>query len=675
LFDERSYELFKEILNYKQITTSEVIRKLSLSERQFNYDLEKVNDALDSLKMPQIKIENSLFIVDEKLKGLTKSELLLDNTLNSFIISEQARIYLLYLYTFIRKEPISNYHYQVLLDVSKNTALTDVKKVRKLCLEWNVELIYSRIDGYHLKGLELDKRRLASYCIGTLLSQPLGRETIILAMRKWQSDDYLVSTQQIIEDFIQENAISLVKNRKKEIILQLSFVRARNKSGHLLFKTYETQIIEEQSLYDSGRRLSEKLFPETSRIEQYYVTIQLLIAQQEVSHEENASLSALAERIIEEFERITLLPIDDKVFLKKNLYNHLVPAFFRIAYGIPLVNPLITRIKKEYRDLFQFVQRALQPLSMWTGQQLSEDEIGFFTILFGGYLRKEKRPKYERLNALIACTNGISSSIMLRAQLSEMYPQINLSSVHSVEEISTMPIESYDLVFSTVEVVSIKPVYVVKPLLSQVEKNYLFQAVAADFPELNGRNITVDHLIEVIGKYADIKNEKKLFSELVNILYLQNTDKGRYAPMLSELLTEDMIHFTEEKLEWKDAITKTAQPLLHDNRIEQSYIDAMIGNVEELGPYIHIGKGIAIPHARPETGVKGLGMSLLRTKTPVLLLGEQEHQIDVFICLAAIDNEAHLKALAHLTKILADDKKLQLIKDADTSEQIIEIIS
>lgn len=674
MFDERSYELFNEILNHNQITTSEVIRKLNLSERQFNSDFEKANDALKSLNLPQITMNNNLFMVDEKLKDLTKSGMLLESNINSFIISEQARIFLLYLYTFIRKEPISNYHYQLLLDVSKNTALTDVRKVRKLCTEWDVELIYTRVDGYHLKGLELDKRRLASHCIGTLLSLPLGKETIILALRKWQFDDYLVSTQKIIEDFIKEHAISLVKNRKKEIIIQLSFVRARNKSDHLLFKTYETKIIEEQSLYERGRELSEKLFPETSDIEQYYVTIQLLIAQQEVSHEENPSLSDLAERIIEEFEKITLLPIDDKVSLKKNIYNHLVPAFFRIAYGIPLVNPLITRIKNEYRELFEFVQKALAPLTMWTGKQVSEDEIGFFTILFGGYLRKEKRPKRERLNALIACTNGISSSIMLRAQLSEMYPHINLSSVHSVEEISAMPIDSYDLIFSTVDVASIKPVYVVKPLLTQVEKNYLFQAVATDFPEVNERNITVDHLMEVIGKYTDVNNEEKLFTELVNILYLQNTDKGRYAPMLSELLTKEMIHFTEEELGWKEAIEQAAQPLLDDNRIEQSYIDTMIANVEELGPYIHIGKGIAIPHARPEAGVNGLGMSLLRTKSPVSLLGQEKHQIDIFICLAAIDNEAHLKALAHLTKVLADDEKLQALKDAKTSEQIIEII-
>ena len=33
----------------------------------------------------------------------------------------------------------------------------------------------------------------------------------------------------------------------------------------------------------------------------------------------------------------------------------------------------------------------------------------------------------------------------------------------------------------------------------------------------------------------------------------------------------------------------------------------MIGKVEEFGPFINLGKGIAIPHARPEDGVNEVG--------------------------------------------------------------------
>ena len=497
---------------------------------------------------------------------------------------------------------------------------------------------------------------------------------LILALRKWKYDDYLVTTHCVVTDFLAKNEIRLVNSRKKEMITRLAFIRARNKSDELLFKEYEKQIIERQNLYEHGKRLAEHLFGEVGELESYYITIQLLISQQEVSRDENTSLEDLADRIVDEFERITLLPIENKSLLKQSLYNHLVPAFFRIAFRIPLSNPLTARIKEEYRELFQFVKQALSPLNMWTGQKISDDEIGFFTLHFGGYLGSNKRYKKEKIHALIACTNGISSSLMLKAQLNEMFPDVMLSSVHTIGEISEIPIASYDLIFSTVEVSSIKPVYIVKPLLSQVEKNYLFQAVASDFPRMDFNQVSVERVMSVVRKYADIKEDEKLFSELVNILHSQNTDKGRYAPMLSELLTKDMIQFTNEKIEWRDAITKASEPLLEDDKIETSYVDAMIKNVEDLGAYIHIGKGIAIPHARPETGVKSVGMSFLRTTTPVLLLDKEEHAIDIFICIAAVDNETHLKALAHLTRVLSDNEKLQTLKDAKTSEEVIEII-
>ncbi|MFK4997282.1 hypothetical protein ACI2OX_05870 [Bacillus sp. N9] len=157
MFDQRSYELFKEITKYDQITKFEIMRIMNLSDRQFYYDLEKVNYALDSFNLPKIDISNNIFVIDEKLKEVAKSGMHLDVDPKLFSISERDRILLVYLYTFVRKNAISNYHYQLLLGVSKNTALTDVKRVRELCSDWNIEIVYKRTVGYHLVGNEFDK--------------------------------------------------------------------------------------------------------------------------------------------------------------------------------------------------------------------------------------------------------------------------------------------------------------------------------------------------------------------------------------------------------------------------------------------------------------------------------------------------------------------------------------
>ncbi|GGB58671.1 PRD domain-containing protein [Virgibacillus dakarensis] len=673
MFDQRSYKLFEEITRHGQTTVSEVMRKVNLSERQFYYDLEKINDALKSVDMPPIKIVNADFIVDNKVKKLVKSGTILDFNIHKFILSEEDRVFLIYLYTFIRKEPVSNYHYQLLTSVSKNTSLSDVKRVKKLCMEWNVELVYSRSDGYHLVGGESAKRGLAFYCIDYLLTQPLGKEIIFLALKTWEQEEDLVLTQNIINEFIEENNIYLVKTRKTEMILHLTFIRVRNKSEELLFNEYEKQLLQRQSLFKYGKKLAHALF-DGAENEIYYVTIQLLTALEKVELTENPSLEELTVQIIDAFEKNTLLPIENKDYLKQSLYNHLVPAFFRITFGIPLVNPLTSRIKTKYADLFQFVKRSLAPLSMWTGKKISEEEIGYFTLHFGGYLEKDRKAIKKQVNALIVCSNGVSSSIMLRAQLQEMFPDVSFSRVNTAEQIKAIPVSSYDLVFSTIEVDSIKPVYTVKPLLSQVEKNYLIQAVTSKFPSLSHHHFSVDQLMELIRKHAEIKDEKKLFSELVDLIHQKNTETRGNKPMLSDLLTEDMIQFTDKELGWKEAISTAAQPLVEANKVQKRYVSAMVKKVEEVGTYIHIGNGIAIPHARPEEGVNQIGMSFLRTTTPVKLLDKEEHKIDIFICLAAIDNEAHLKALSHLTRILGDKTALKALKDAKTTEDVIKII-
>ncbi|MCP3032512.1 BglG family transcription antiterminator [Halobacillus sp. A1] len=674
MLDQKSYQFLERIIKYNQITKPGVMMELDLSERQFHYLLEKVNSILSSMNLPSIELKNQMFVVDDQTKELLETESALDMRGNDLVISEDDRPFMIYLYTFIKKEAISSYHYQSLLKVSKNTALNDVKKAKEVCQTWQVQIVYKRMEGYCLEGHEMDKRRFAIYCIDYLLSQPLGKEMIEMILRSWDKEEEMLETQRIIEEFLSRTTLQLVKSRKVEMIYHLIFVRARRQSEDLHFTAAQKEMLESQELFQLASDLAEELFSEEDKVEKYFTAIQLLTSQEEVYSHDNTSLRNLAEEIINEFEKNTLLPIKNRSYLIKSLFNHLVPTYFRITFEIPLINPMTERIKEDYKELFQFVEKSLRPLSILTGKQISEAEIGYFTLHFGGYLERYSEVKSEHVRALIVCSNGVSSSIMLRAQLSDMFPGIHFSRIHTAENIQTIPPSSYDLIFSTVQLSSIKPLFIVKPLLSLVEKTHLIQAVSAQFPHLNERNISVDQVMNIIRRNTDIKNEKKLISELVELMYFNNTEQRWEKPMLSELLTKETIQFTNRELDWKSAINQAAEPLVETNKVERRYVDSMIKNVEEIGTYIHIGKGIAIPHARPDAGVNEVGMSLLRTQKPVLLLDQEEHPIDLFICLAAVDNEAHLKALSHLTKLLGNDSTLQAIKNADSAQQIIDII-
>ena len=71
---------------------------------------------------------------------------------------------------------------------------------------------------------------------------------------------------------------------------------------------------------------------------------------------------------------------------------------------------------------------------------------------------------------------------------------------------------------------------------------------------------------------------------------MKHPDEKVLAPYLHQLLTKEHIQLEVEADDWRDAIHKSAEPLVQDGYIDARYINAMIKNVETNGPYIVMGK-------------------------------------------------------------------------------------
>jgi len=59
---------------------------------------------------------------------------------------------------------------------------------------------------------------------------------------------------------------------------------------------------------------------------------------------------------------------------------------------------------------------------------------------------------------------------------------------------------------------------------------------------------------------------------------------------------------------------------------------------------------------------------------PTYLLDDPTQEIRLLICIAAVDNETHLKALAHLTTILRDNESVQKLLASKNYDEIKNII-
>ena len=151
-------------------------------------------------------------------------------------------------------------------------------------------------------------------------------------------------------------------------------------------------------------------------------------------------------------------------------------------------------------------------------------------------------------------------------------------------------------------------------------------------------------------------------------------DAEIFSPDLHHLLMESHIQLDIECSDWKDAVQKSAKKLLEEGYIEERYIDAMITNIEENGPYVVISKGFAVPHEGLEQGSVKVGMNLIRLKTPVPFDDEENDPVEFVCCLSAVDHKTHLKAFFNLVNMLQNSEFKEKLKSCSSPSEAAHII-
>lgn len=133
------------------------------------------------------------------------------------------------------------------------------------------------------------------------------------------------------------------------------------------------------------------------------------------------------------------------------------------------------------------------------------------------------------------------------------------------------------------------------------------------------------------------------------------------------------IQILESVSNWEEAIKIASRPLLEKQKIEERYIQSMINNIKELGPYIVLMPRVAMPHSRPQHGVAENCMSLLKLDKGVSFSSEKEDVNLVFI-LGAKDSNSHVDLLVQLSDLLEKEENVSNLIEAKTVDEIFSLI-
>lgn len=144
--------------------------------------------------------------------------------------------------------------------------------------------------------------------------------------------------------------------------------------------------------------------------------------------------------------------------------------------------------------------------------------------------------------------------------------------------------------------------------------------------------------------------------------------------MIEKLLTEEAIDINIKADNWEDAVVEAGKLLLKNNKIEEKYIEAMIETVKEMGPYIVMAPGIAMPHGRPDSGVLDLGISVISLKEAVNFGSSEFDPVKLVFAICAKENKSHIELLQDLSYILDDEGLLKEAENCNSSKDLLNVI-
>lgn len=141
--------------------------------------------------------------------------------------------------------------------------------------------------------------------------------------------------------------------------------------------------------------------------------------------------------------------------------------------------------------------------------------------------------------------------------------------------------------------------------------------------------------------------------------------------LTEQLLELNTIRLQASAADWKQAVRLGVDLMVEADTVESRYYDAIVKMTEELGAWYLLAPGIAMPHARPEEGVKKTSFALVTLAEPVNFGDPDNDPIDILITLAASDAKTmNEEAIVEVVTLLESEETVQSIRSAKTREEI-----
>lgn len=664
--NEKEKLILFEILRGGGIIKQEKLQhKLKMSERQVDYQLQSINFLLEKNNLPTIIKKNGNFITSLSIK-----QYLMIRGNQDIILSAKQRQNYIMMTILTRKTALflNNFIYE--LRVSRNTVITDIKKLRKDLEKNGTTLKFNRSEGYTIKGSEWNKRNLLRKGLISFYKE-LGYDITKNILKN--IDDYIDYSENIIKKLEKEVNIIYTDEDYNFLNLFLACIFIRCEQDKLL----ESEICIEsfKEVTDTLEYLNlSKLITNISKEDIIYISLQFLCTNMKKSNinglELNYKITNALWQFLLNFETNSFLTLSDKKTLIEQLVNHFRPAYFRIKYDISLVDSVVLDSINKYVFLQEMVKSSVDPLQELLKKDLPSDELAYITLFIGGHLvDKEQKNKNKIIKAVTVCPNGISSSKILERELKKIFPEFFFYPAYSVRDYDNFALP-HDVVFTNVAITSKERVYLVNKFMSDSEKLILRRKVLSEIFNVNFNTNDISKIIEVVEKYTEIKNLHKLKSELNRLLLTTGEDEISSKGIVEEILQKTKIQILKGDAPWKYIVESVTEPLV-DETIECIGIRKLWKMYKNCPEYVFLNERIVLLHIDPKEVVQKLGMSILISQNGI---DYGESKAHVIALLTTPNKWSHLDVLYFLSRLSRSKELIKKLVSLDKVDNVRQML-
>lgn len=674
--NKRTKDIVGELVKAdKVMTLSDLAEHFRVSERTIRNDLNSINDWLGRNGLSLITLGgNGRIHYNPGMEEVQK--FVLENDFYSYKLSKEERRLLTAAILISSSEYTTLASIADTLFVSRVTIINDLDDVKRFMAQEQLQVISHSNKGLRVDGKESRKRRMLLLMNRSEqeYGQPDFAGSTLKRLLGVEGEEQNI-IQKIINEQEHANNSFLTDDSYQELTMYLSIMLKRIRQGEFVEEQKHTHNTRYPMAAGILKYMSQYCQIAVTEDEVLYLGILLTGFRYLKKDDFNSDIvktQLITRQFIEAVSRTLELDFNDDYVFYENLSNHL-QSIFELS-DIPFKeNPVLRQVLEKNRQVEAAVDRNREIIEKYIRRRLSQAELTYISIHICAAIERKKNQEVA-FHVIVVCHGGIGTSQLLLERLKKHF-HFQIVDVMSAHEVKRIKEGQADMVISTVRLPDCAvDCVVVTPSLDDTDYlrvGHLIDDIRSRKklpPRLEKREITAKGLLKrmkpVIRESGKMDADElwDRITEAVNGYFgVEEERADLFAPMLHHLLTWERIQLDVECGDWRGAVRVSAAPLLRDGVIEECYVDAMIRNIEENGPYVVISPGFAMPHDAVDAGTRTVGMNLIRLREPVMFGDEEAEPVRFVCCLSAVDHDRHLKAFFHLVNLLQNPRFKEML--------------